>query len=255
MTEDPRAGRGSNTEKGSSMEIHVRGIGAAGPFGAGLTDFKTAEKHFFQRDGSCLPAGFDDTGEFPCFKTDTRGIHRFFPLKKIRRMDHFSRMALFAVSLALEEAGVEPDRAREKETGVVLATGHGAMGSTYAFKDSINDRGDAFASPLLFSRSVHNAAMANVAIHLGLTGPNLTVSQHGFSFQSALLTACSWIDRGSCDWVLAGGIDEFAQQLACRGAGIDHAAARVEDRAFGCFQRLDQLGDRFHVTLDLRLIM
>jgi hypothetical protein len=53
----------------------------------------------------------------------------------------------------------------------------------------------------------------------------------------------------------AGGLDQFAQQLAGGDARVDHAAAGVEDRAFGLFHQLDQLGDRLEVALDPGLVV
>ena len=52
-----------------------------------------------------------------------------------------------------------------------------------------------------------------------------------------------------------GGIDQFAQQRAGLVAGIDHAAAGIEDRAFGLFHRLDERGDGVDVALHLGLVM
>ena len=50
-------------------------------------------------------------------------------------------------------------------------------------------------------------------------------------------------------------LHQLAQELAGGGAGIDHAAAGIEDRALGRFHGRDQFGDLFHVSLQPRLIM
>jgi len=146
-------------------------------------------------------------------RADTAHICQYIPPKKLRRTDHFTQLALLAACYAIEDAGFKLNEFKGENIGVILATGHGAMNTTYAFKDSINSRGDSFSSPTLFSKSVHNAAMSNLTIQLGLTGPNLTISQHSFSFQSALLTACLWINEGSCEYVMVGGVDEFSETL------------------------------------------
>jgi len=199
------------------VDIKLNGIGVVAPFGNGLDNFKNANNNANKKRsdhiGTIPTIPIDDSLGFPYFKASTREINDFFSSKQIRRIDHFSKMALLAASLAIENAGFQLGDIKEKKIGVILATGHGAMNSTYAFKDSINKRGDSFASPIFFSKSIHNASMANLTIQLGIKGPNLTISQHSFSFQSAMLTACTWINEGICDQVLMGGADEFCETL------------------------------------------
>lgn len=198
------------------MDIKLNGVGVVAPFGNGLENFKNVHKNLSDHRGiiPTIPTAIpvDESLGFPYFKASTSEINDYFSSKQIRRIDHFSKMALLAASLAVEDAGFQLADIQET-TGVILATGHGAMNSTYAFKDSINKRGDSFASPIFFSKSIHNASMANLTIQLGIKGPNLTISQHSFSFQSAMLTACTWINEGLCEQVLMGGADEFCETL------------------------------------------
>ena len=53
---------------------------------------------------------------------------------------------------------------------------------------------------------------------------------------------------------IAGELDQLAQQIARRLAGIDHAAAGVEQRPLGMRHQLDRLLDLLDVALDLRLV-
>ena len=53
---------------------------------------------------------------------------------------------------------------------------------------------------------------------------------------------------------IAGELDQLAQQIARRLAGIDHAAAGVEQRPLGVRHQLDRLLDLLDVALDLRLV-
>ena len=125
-------------------------------------------------------------------------------------MDTISRLAILGACLALRDAGIErPD----ERMGVVLSTGYGPSGTTLAFLDSFIDSGDACSSPTLFSSSVHNAPAANLSTLLGVTGPNLSVSQFEVSASSALLTAILWLEEGRVDRVLVGGVDEYGDVL------------------------------------------
>ena len=60
---------------------------------------------------------------------------------------------------------------------------------------------------------MHNAPAANLSTILGVTGPNLTVSQFEVSASSALLTALLWLEEGRVDRVLVGGVDEYGAVL------------------------------------------
>lgn len=189
----------------------IQGIGLVGGFGCGLEDFAAA---LAGGATPTRPAAFAG-GEIPALLADTAPLERFVDKRALRRIDHFSRLALLGAHLALEEAGLPAlDRTR---LGLIVATGYGATATTFAFLDTVHDGGDALASPTHFSSSVHNAAAAHAAILLGITGPNLTVSQFELSVPSALLAAQGWLAEGRVDAVLFGGVDEACAVLRyCR---------------------------------------
>jgi len=182
----------------------IQGIGLVGGFGCGLEDFAAA---LAAGSVPTRPAAFAG-GEIPALLADTAPLERFVDKRGLRRIDHFSRLALLGAHLALEDAGLpELDRTR---LGLIVAT-------TFAFLDTVLDGGDALASPTHFSSSVHNAAAAHTAILLGITGPNLTVSQFEMSVPSALSAAQGWLAEGRVDAVLFGGVDEACAVLRyCR---------------------------------------
>lgn len=138
---------------------------------------------------------------------DTTKVSSYIAKSKLRRVDHYSRMALLAAGRALEN--VSPEMVSTQKTGLIIATGFGALNSTFSFLDSYLDQGDKLAAPTWFSGSVHNAAAAYISICYGLTGPCLTVSQFDLSFASALLSAQAWLNTRRVDTVLIGAVDEW----------------------------------------------
>jgi len=142
-------------------------------------------------------------------KADTSDLEHFIPKKKLRRVDHYSRMALLATGRALE--GMDSSLLAGTKTGLIVATGYGALNSTFSFLDSYIAKGDKLAAPTHFSGSVHNAAAAHISMCYGITGPCLTVSQFDLSFVSALLTAAAWLETGRADNVLVGAVDEWCE--------------------------------------------
>ena len=142
---------------------------------------------------------------------DTKGVTNFVPRAKLRRVDHYSRMAMLAVGKTLET--VDESVFSKQDMGVIVASGYGALGSSFAFLDSYLDKGDKLAAPTHFSNSVHNAAAAHMAIGYGLRGPSLTVTQFDLSFFSALVSAQAWLSVGKCDAVLVGGVDALCEVM------------------------------------------
>ena len=189
-----------------SAPIAIRGIGVIGGFGTGVEALRGA------LTGSPAALATSDGGEGDpgCRRADTAALDGFVDRKALRRMDTISRLAILGACLALRDAGI--DRPDER-MGVALSTGYGPSGTTLAFLDSFIDSGDACSSPTSFSSSVHNAPAANLSTLLGVTGPNLSVSQFEVSASSALLTALLWLEEGRVDRVLVGGVDEYGDVL------------------------------------------
>ena len=135
------------------MEIVVEGIGIVGGFGAGverLSAVLVAGKSPINAVPVQTP---DGAREMPVFLADTSCLDNFVPKKSLRRIDHFSRMALLGAYLALQDAGmpgIDP-----KGLGIVVASGYGATQTTFAFLDSFIVGNDAYPSPTHFSGSVH----------------------------------------------------------------------------------------------------
>lgn len=127
-------------------------------------------------------------------------------------MDHFSRLGLLAAGRAIDDT--DPQLFSNDRTGVIVATGFGALETTFAFLDSYIEKGDRLSSPTHFSNSVHNAPAAHIAISYGIQGPNLTVSQFDLSFISALMTARIWLAEKRVDTVLVGTCDAFCDVLS-----------------------------------------
>jgi len=195
-----------------NSRISIQGMGTVGAFGCGIGAFESALESFSK--GVCpKPARVDG---MPVFLADDAPLKEFMPPRQLRRIDHFSRLALLGAFLALKDADrLEADQidAGRERMGVVVATGYGATATTFKFLDSLIDDGDVCASPTAFSSSVHNAAAAYLSMVLKAQGPSLTVSQFGVSVHSALLTAMIWLEEGRTESVLFGAVDQYCDVL------------------------------------------
>lgn len=142
------------------------------------------------------------------YNTDNiTGLEKDFELKKIRRMDFFSKLALKSAVNCLKIADISLEE--NKNIGLIIATGYGPVKKTCDFMDSIIDFGDECASPNAFSASVHNSALTTISILLNIKGPSLTISNLDSSFQSALSIAQTWLSCGMAEKVLVGAVEEI----------------------------------------------
>jgi 3-oxoacyl-[acyl-carrier-protein] synthase II len=192
---------------GLSMRVYINGIGVTGGFGRGVADLLSC----LEKGVSQVKTPVQASTPAPAYLADTADLETFVPKRSLRRIDHFSQMALLGAYLALQDAGIPS--LSGKRIGLVVCSGYGASNTTFSFLDSIIDDGDVCASPTLFSNSVHNAAAGHISILLEMDGPCLTVSQFEMSVPSGLLSACQWLQEGRVDQVLFGAVDEYCDVL------------------------------------------
>ncbi|MGW4298722.1 beta-ketoacyl-[acyl-carrier-protein] synthase family protein [Streptomyces sp. NPDC004646] len=161
-----------------------------------------------------------------------------------RRLDRFTTFALLAAREAVADAGlgtgVGADGWEAARVGVVMGVGTGSMQGWQAEFDRLADQVPDRVSPLALPRSVPNMAAAEIALDLGVTGPNMVVSTACASGTSAIGLARDWLLSGACDLVLAGGSESarlpmtaacFAQMRALsRRSDAPHEASRPFDR-------------------------
>jgi 3-oxoacyl-[acyl-carrier-protein] synthase II len=215
------------------IPLAIHGIGPVGAFGAGLDEWRAALKGEKKVEPE-LSKIETDRGVYnlPIFRAATKTLTKFIKSRELRRLDHFSRVALLGACLACEDSGQELIGER---TGLIVASAYGASATTFSFLDSVIEDGDALASPTLFSNSVHNAAAAHIAKHLKITGPNLSLTQGRLSVPMALLTAAQWLAEGRVDTVLCGAVDEYCDVLGYCWQGYRNRkeAATIKNNNYG----------------------
>ncbi|MBA4389722.1 MAG: beta-ketoacyl synthase [Syntrophus sp. (in: bacteria)] len=193
------------------MKLAIRGVGAVGGFGCGLEALNAALSSGDHKTKHVVVKTAQGPCEMPAYLADTSRLEYFLNKRALRRVDHYSRMALLGAYLALEDAGrLDEDRSR---MGIIIASGYGPGRATLVFLDTFIHDGDGLSSPTSFSNSVQNAAAANISILLNITGPGLTVGQLEMSVPSALIAASLWLEEGKVDSVLFGAVDEYHDEL------------------------------------------
>ena len=184
--------------------VAVTGIGIVAPVGvgehaflegllAGRSGIRRLEASFAGRLAHRIAAPVDFDG------------HMHFPPPKLRMLDRFSQLALFAAAQAMSGAGLKLDAAERSRTGVFIGTGMGGGHTTDDGYQALYAEGAARLPPFTVLMAMQNAAAAWIGIEHGLRGPNLTWSTACSSSAVAIGEAWRRIRDGEADVILAGG--------------------------------------------------
>jgi 3-oxoacyl-[acyl-carrier-protein] synthase II len=130
-----------------------------------------------------------------------------------RRMCPPSRLAVAAARIALADAGLSREALRGERSAICLGTAWGSLSNSLKLLEQLQSRGPLGMSPFLFMESVANAPAGQVALDLGLRGPNGTVTQREASALAAVVRGSAWIAQGRADRVLVGAVDEASPLL------------------------------------------
>ncbi|MEX2442713.1 MAG: beta-ketoacyl-ACP synthase II [Alkalispirochaeta sp.] len=199
--------------------IAVTGLGICSSVGQSIADFW---------DG--LTAGRSPAGPIELFDAGRHQcriaaeIHDFDPKpvvgrKRTRRMARFSQMASFAAIQAMESSGVDMDRIDRTRVGCVIGT---AAGDYYHLEEqhqTLLEKGPGNGFPLSVPLIIPNMSSANIAIDLGVSGPNFGVTSACSSGAHAVAMGAMLLRSGSADVVIAGGAEAAISPLTVDAYG------------------------------------
>jgi len=197
--------------------VVVTGLGLISPVGTGKEKFWQAlleGRSGIKRIEAFDPSDFDSqiAGEVRDFD-----VEKFLSRKEARRMDRFSQFAVCASMMAIEDAGLDVTRVDRNLIGVILGSG---IGGIKTFEDQhkvLLEKGPSKVSPFFIPMMIVNMGAANVAIQLGLRGPNSCVSTACEASTHALGEALRIIQLGEADWMIAVGAEASITPISLAG--------------------------------------
>ncbi|MCS0636689.1 beta-ketoacyl-[acyl-carrier-protein] synthase family protein [Streptomyces sp. LP05-1] len=131
------------------------------------------------------------------------------------RTNRFIQLAVAAARMAVTDSGLAPGGWDAPRVGVVMGVGTAGMEHWPGEAEKLLHGRLRAVSPLALPRSIPNMAAGEIALDLGVTGPNLSVSTACASGATALGVAKDLLASGRCDVVLAGGAESpRASQMA-----------------------------------------
>ena len=196
-----------------TSEIVVTGTGLITAAGAGIEEF---EAGLFRAVPTVTASSVIEIGdevamvcEVPDFKPQT-----WLGPKGIRVLDRSARLLAVAAQLALNSVGRESrdDEEGDPGMGLVCGTIFGSVHSIASFDWSGLEDGVKYVNPMSFPNTVINSPAGQAAIRHKLRGINSTISSGLASSLIALQYAADALRFGRASMLLAGGVEEVAQE-------------------------------------------
>lgn len=195
--------------------VAVTGLGAITPIG--LDAPSTWQSAVAGRSGIGFIEAFD-ASEFPVrIAGEVKGFDpaSVAPPKEARRMERNVLLALGAAQEAWLDSGVdefEPARA-----GIVVGSAIGGLPGIVEQSEVLRDRGADRVSPFFIPSVLVDTASGQIAISLGLRGPNYAPVSACATGSHALGEGAELIRRDAADIVLAGGTESCIHPLILAG--------------------------------------
>lgn len=195
----------------------MTGIGIISPVGLGKDEFWTSlveGRSGIDRIRNFDPSAFDTqiAGEVKGFRAED-----FLTRKDARRMDRFSQFAVCSSRMAVSDAALVLDDMDRNRAGAILGSGIGGINTFEEQHRVLLERDPQKVSPFFIPMMIVNMGAANVALQLGLKGPNGCVSTACEASTSAIGQAFRIIQRGDADVMVAVGSEASITPLALAG--------------------------------------
>ncbi len=195
--------------------VAITGIGAVTPLGhdakttwQALLDGKSGVDYIKAFDPSEFPVQI--AGEVKDW--DSTAI---VPAKKARNLDRAVVFALSAAREALADAGI--NGYRPERVGVVVGSCVGGFNQLMQQHDLLRDRGPDRVSPSFIPNMLVDATSGQIAIELGVRGPNYAVVSACATGSHSIGEGAELIQQGHADAVLVGGTEGCIHPLILAG--------------------------------------
>ena len=225
--------------------VVVTGVGAITPVG---NDVPTMWQHLVAgHSGIRRITTFDPTP----FASQIAGeVKEFDPTtslnaKEVRRTERFVQFAVAAAKQAFRDSGVDLAQGDPFRVGVWIGCGIGSIGLVERQQEILASKGPQKLSPFLIPMMISNMASGQVAITLGMKGPNCCTTSACASGAHGIGEAFRIVQRGDADIMLGGGTESCITPLTVGGFCALMALSRRNDQPTKASRPFDKDRDGF----------
>lgn len=225
--------------------VVVTGLGCVSPVGNTTKD--TWQALLEGKSGAAPITTFDASAHKTKFAAEVKGFDAaaLFGTRDARKMDRFTQFATAATLEAMTQSGLKVDEANRDRIGILIGTGIGGIGSLLEQYDIMRERGPERVSPFLIPMMISDGAAGNIAIRLGVRGPNMSLATACASGTNALGEAAEMIRRGAADVMIAGASEAAINAIAMAGMNSMTALSTRNDEPLRASRPFDKDRDGF----------
>ena len=225
--------------------VVVTGLGCVSPVGNNSKD--TWQALLAGKSGAAPITTFDASAHKTKFAAEVKGFEpvALFGTREARKMDRFTQFATAATLEAVEHASLKIDESNRDRIGILIGTGIGGISSLLEQYDVMRERGPDRVSPFLIPMMISDGAAGNIAIRLGVRGPNMSLATACASGTNALGEAAEMIRRGSADVMIAGASEAAINAIAMAGMNSMTALSTRNDEPLRASRPFDKDRDGF----------
>jgi 3-oxoacyl-[acyl-carrier-protein] synthase II len=165
--------------------------------------------------------------------------------KQLKRLDRYSQFAVCTAKMAVADAGLHLDEEEHGQVGVCIGSALGGMITAEEQHGEFSARGLGAVSPMLAVTVFGAAASCNIAIELGITGPNTANCNSCAAGTIAIGDAMRLIQRGQAEVMLAGGVEAPIAPLSFGAFSIIRAMSKRNHDPQRACRPFDQGRDGF----------
>jgi 3-oxoacyl-[acyl-carrier-protein] synthase II len=228
-------------------EVVVTGLGAVTPIGLSVKEFW--QSCLQGKSGVSKITKFDTTDFSVKIAAEVADFDpsKYLSPKEVRRKDRFTQFALAAATEAVQDSVLDIEKEDSSRIGVLVGSGIGGMEVWEREYRRLIEGSPSRVSPLFIPMTIINIASSEVAIRLGVKGPNFAVVSACATSGHAIGEAYRIIQRGEADVMISGGTEAAITPLAIAGFANMRALSRRNDEPLKASRPFDKERDGFVV--------
>lgn len=190
---------------------------------------------------------FDTTGFRTTIAAEVKNFapDKYMDKKAVKRLDPFIQYAVAAGKMAMDDSGLTIDEEMASKVGCSMGCGLGGLASIESNHEILLNRGPDRISPFFIPMMIGNMAPGQLAIELGLKGPNLLTATACAAGTHAIGLAFQQIRDNGYTAMLAGGAEAVITPLAVGGFNALKALSTRNDEPAKASRPFDKDRDGF----------
>ena len=229
----------------TKRRVVITGLGPVTPVGIGKDEFWSSL--VAGKSGIATITQFD-VSNFPVkIAGEVKGFDytAFIDKKEGKRMDRVTQLGVAAAKLAFEDAGLDMTKEDALRCGVCVSSGIGGINTFVEQAEKYLTKGPSKVSPFFIPMNIANMSAGQIAIALGLKGPNTCIVTACASGTNSIGDALRTIQYGDADVMLAGGCEAAVNPIAIAGFANMKALSQNNDNPEQASRPFDKNRDGF----------